>query len=352
MRDVNSLAEELKGVFCWHQARVVLLAQFMMALVKVRSSNLARVAQVFSGKAETASNYKRLQRFLRGFDLDYNQCARVLARCFCPKGSWVLCLDRTNWDFGVTKINFLVLAVAHNGVAIPLFWVLLPKKGNSNTTERQQLIDRFLSVFGVEKIAYLTADREFRGRTWLQYLVDQRIPFCLRIPNNTKVWNRHKNQQMKVSRLFSLRQKEQMSLNKQRTIWGITVYLSCAMGPKGRVIIASNDHPKTAIDRYAVRWFIETLFGCLKSRGFDLEKTHLRQSDRLEKLFFVLSFTFAWCFSLGIWLNKLKPIKHKKHGRLSMSLFRYGMDYLHRLLLSGDHNADRFRRVLHVLSCT
>ena len=57
MRDVNSLAQELKGVFGWHQARVVLLAQFMMALVKVRSSNLARVAQVFSGKAETASNY-------------------------------------------------------------------------------------------------------------------------------------------------------------------------------------------------------------------------------------------------------------------------------------------------------
>ena len=35
MRDVNSLAEELKGVFGWHQARVVLLAQLMMALVKV-----------------------------------------------------------------------------------------------------------------------------------------------------------------------------------------------------------------------------------------------------------------------------------------------------------------------------
>jgi hypothetical protein len=352
MRDVNSLAKELKGVFGWHQARVVLLAQFMMALVKVRSSNLAKVAQVFSGKAETASNYKRLQRFLRGFNLDYNQCAKVLAQCFCPNGSWVLCLDRTNWDFGVTKINFLVLAVAHNGIAIPLFWVLLPKKGNSNTTERQALMDRFLSVFGVEKIAYLTADREFRGKTWLQYLVDQGIPFCLRIPNNTKVWNKHKNQQMKVSRLFSLKQKEQMSLNKQRTIWGITVYLSCAMGPKGRVIIASNDQPKMAINRYAVRWSIETLFGCLKRRGFDLEKTHLRHSDRLEKLFFVLSFTFAWCFSLGIWLNELKPIKYKKHGRLSMSLFRYGMDYLHRLLLNCDQNLNGFRRALRVLSCT
>ena len=198
MRDVNSLAKEFKGVFGWHQARVVLLAQFMMALVKVRSSNLTRIAQVFSGQAETASNYKRLQRFLSGFNLDYNQCAQVLAQWFCPKGPWVLCLDRTNWDFGVTKINFLVLAVAHKDIAIPLFWVLLPKKGNSNTVERQQLMDRFLSVFGVKKIAYLTADREFRGKQWLQYLVDQRIPFCLRIPNNTQVWNKYKNQKMKV----------------------------------------------------------------------------------------------------------------------------------------------------------
>ena len=352
MRDVNSLAKELKGVFGWHQARVVLLAKFMMALVKVRSSNLTKVAQVFSGKAETASNYKRLQRFLRGFNLDYTQCANVLAQWFCPKGSWVLCLDRTNWDFGVTKINFLVLAVAHNGIAILLFWVLLPKKGNSNTTERQQLMGRFLSVFGVEKIAYLTADRAFRGKNWLQYLVDQRIPFCLRIPNNTKVWNKHKHQHMQVSRLFSLKQKEQMSLNKARRIWGIEVYLSCAMGPKGRVIIASNDQPKTAIERDAVRWSIETLFGCLKRRGFDLEKTHLRHNDRLEKLFFVLSFTFAWCFSLGIWRNDLKPIKYKKHGRLSVSLFRYGMDYLHRLLLSSAENVSNFKQALHVLSCT
>ena len=55
MREVNSLAKELKGVFGWHQARVVLLAQFMMALVKVRSSNLAFVAQVFSGSAQSDS---------------------------------------------------------------------------------------------------------------------------------------------------------------------------------------------------------------------------------------------------------------------------------------------------------
>ena len=80
MRDVNSLAKELKGVFGWHQARVVLLAHFMIALVKVRSSNLTLIAQVFVGGAQPSSSYKRLQRFLRGFHLYYEQCAEVLAQ--------------------------------------------------------------------------------------------------------------------------------------------------------------------------------------------------------------------------------------------------------------------------------
>ena len=140
---------------------------------------------------------------------------------------------RTNGDVGVTKLNFLALAVAYNsGIAIPFFWMLLPKKGNSNTSERKQLMNRFLSVFGVEKIAYMTADREFKSKGWLQYLMNHRISFCLRILNNTKVWNKHKNQPLKVSRLFGLRLEKQMSLNKSRTICGIKVYLSCAIGPK------------------------------------------------------------------------------------------------------------------------
>ena len=67
MREINSLAREFKSVFGWHQACLVLLSQFVIALIKVRSVNLTRIAQVFYGDAEVASNYKRLQRFLKGF---------------------------------------------------------------------------------------------------------------------------------------------------------------------------------------------------------------------------------------------------------------------------------------------
>lgn len=352
MREVNSLAKELKGVFHWHQARVTLLAQFMLALVNVRSTNLTLIAQFFYGTAQPSSNYKRLQRFLRHVDIDYDVYASIVAKWFCPEGKWVLSLDRTNWEFGVLKINFLVLAVAHEGIAIPIFWRLLPKKGNSNTQERMDLLHRFIQTFGSEKIAYLTADREFRGGDWLRYLVASHIPFCLRIPNNTKVWNKYKNRKMSVSRLFSLSQGETMHIHHMRDIWGVPVYLSCIRGNKGRVIIASDTEPKNAINNYRVRWSIETLFGCLKTRGFDLEKTHLIHLERLEKLFMVLSLTFSWCFKIGIWQNSIKAIPLKTHGRRSKSLFRYGLDCLHRALINIKTECDAFFYMLKVLSCT
>jgi hypothetical protein len=71
---------------------------------------------------------------------------------------------------GCFPINFLVLSVVHEGIAFPIFWLFLHKKGNANTKERIELIDKFIRVFGVEKIDRLLGDREFIGETWFAYL--------------------------------------------------------------------------------------------------------------------------------------------------------------------------------------
>jgi hypothetical protein len=67
-------------------------------------------------------------------------------------GSETLALDRTNWMLGCFAINFLVLSVVHQGIAFPIFWTFLPKKGNSNTKERIELLNRFIDHFGTIKI--------------------------------------------------------------------------------------------------------------------------------------------------------------------------------------------------------
>ncbi len=56
---------------------------------------------------------------------------------------------------------------------------------------------------------------------------------------------------------------------------------------------------------------IETLFGCLKSRGFRMEDTHVTDPDKIEKILFVLAIAFCWAYRAGEIQSKITPIRKK-----------------------------------------
>ena len=62
-------------------------------------------------------------------------------------------MDRTNWQWGKANINILTLGIAFKGIAIPIYWTLLDKKGSSDTQERIALIQKFIHSFGKQCIA-------------------------------------------------------------------------------------------------------------------------------------------------------------------------------------------------------
>ena len=41
-----------------------------------------------------------------------------------------------------------MLGVVYKGIAIPLYWQMLDKRGNTNHLERCELIERFIKQFG------------------------------------------------------------------------------------------------------------------------------------------------------------------------------------------------------------
>jgi hypothetical protein len=106
------------------------------------------------------------------------------------------------------------------------------------------------------------------------------------------------------------------------------------------------EHPHRAIADYAKRWFIETLFGCLKTRGFCLGSTHLKDLERLSRMIALLTIPLCWAFRTGEWLAAQKPIAIKKHGRKARSIFRYGFAPLRRTLLNLEQHVDEFLRLL------
>jgi len=67
--DIYSLEQILSENLNWNRARIKFLARFLVAVFQVQTVNLAKIACVFAGSAKIASNYKKLQRFLRFFRL-------------------------------------------------------------------------------------------------------------------------------------------------------------------------------------------------------------------------------------------------------------------------------------------
>ena len=86
-------------------------------------------------------------------------------------------------------------------------------------------------------------------------------------------------------------------------------------------MIATQEHPETARDDYKERGHIETLFGCLKTRGFDLEATPITDLKRLENMLDFLAIAFCGSPIVGEWLHEIKPIVLKKQGRPTYSFF-------------------------------
>jgi len=258
-------------------------------------------------------------------------------------------MDRTNWKLGKLNINILFIGIVYKGVAFPILWVTLSKQGNSNTAERIALMDRFIDIFGTEKIQYLTADREFIGHQWFDYLIKKGIHFRIRIRDNFQV-STARGKLVAVKTLFrDLKAGKFKALRGTRNVLGHELFVIGSLAPDGQyLIVVTVKDPNHAIEDYLKRWGIETLFGCLKSRGFRFESTHMTDPERINKLVALLAIAFSWCHIIGEWHHDHAPIKIKKHGRKAISLFRYGLDYIREILLNFYDKSKEFAKILKV----
>ena len=354
MTDIRSLEQTLIDNLPWNKARIKCVTRFLLALYAVRTVNLSILATAFSGTATEASNYKRLQRFLREFELPYVQLAQFVVKLLGIPGPYTLALDRTNWKVGAVHINILMLSIVYRGVGFPVVWLVLPKAGNSDTTERETVLEIFMDLFGAPKIACLLGDREFVGRRWFRFLKKHRIQFRMRLHKNTLVRN-GRGKLVQAWRLFAAtRVNHCLVIPQARRMWEMDLYLSgCYLGSGEYLILVSPEHHPAPHQEYKKRWGIETLFGALKSRGFNLEDTRLQDTERISRLLALLAIAFTWAFIVGQWQAAVKELKLKKHGYPPKSIFRLGLNILCRLVTNFEHfDLVVWNKVIKLLSCS
>jgi hypothetical protein len=348
MLNDTELQSVLQEHLHWNRARITFIVAFVMALMKVTTVNLTKVANALGGTAHKQSNYRRIQRFFSGFAFDYSAWAEMVLRLVPVKSDFVISIDRTNWRFGRFEINILMAGIVYQGTAYPLVWMLLNKTGTSNTGERTQLIERLLRVLPACSIKAVVADREFIGTQWFTTIDDYALPYYIRIRQNALVSYRGRTRSAKV--LFrDLKTGQTRRLRKPRLVYGQWVFVATLRLETDYLIVVSNTSAQQALEIYRLRWGIEVLFFSLKSRGFNFEETHLTDQERIAKLVALLALAFTWAHLVGLWLAQAKAPAIKNHGRPARSLFRLGLDQLQYVLLNLRHQRAAFAECVWVL---
>lgn len=339
MNEISELKAILKQQLNWHKSRIDFFAQALLGLFICRTINFREIAVSMPSDTAIDSRYKRIYRFFSSYSFDFTSIARWLFHLFFKDNDKLyISIDRTNWFFGKAKINIFMLSVCYEGIAIPLFWTLLNKAGNTTAKEQIALISRFTTLFGKERIQGILADREFPNKALIAWLVEEKIPFYLRIKGNMDVCIGRKKFKTSAELFSHLAPYQQQTFGMRVDVFGQPLYLAGSKNSREELmIIVTNQHLKNAVSCYLRRWEIESLFQALKGRGFRFEETHLTQIIRIEKIIAFLAVAFAWAHRVGEWrsIKKAIPLKNiRKQKRPQYSFFRYGLDLIRDLVTS------------------
>jgi hypothetical protein len=100
----------------------------------------------------------------------------------------------------------------------------------------------------------------------------------------------------------------------------------------GRIAGAGQpDKPKAGLSSVSRAVDIESMFGALKTRCFNLEAPYMTDLAKLSTLKALLTLAAALACKAGLALARCTPIRRKAHGRLARSLFAHGLDAIRKI---------------------
>jgi hypothetical protein len=177
-----------------------------------------------------------------------------------------------------------MVSLIHGKRAIPVYWRLLAKQGQSNLDEQKSVIAPVLRLLHGYRLVLL-GDREFHSIALAAWCVRQRIGFVFRLPKSTTVKTVENTDFERLDALpqslgttqfqvqiqvtqktgfgkhnLALRWKRQYRSDKANEVWYLLTNLKTV---------------EIALKRYALRFRIEGMFKDFKSGGDDMEHCHV-----------------------------------------------------------------------------
>jgi hypothetical protein len=294
---------------------LTILLDFIQSEKQVR---LERLARVFPYPITTESRRRKLQRFL-----DIPQLTIALIwfplisywlTTYCSVGQTIsIAIDRSQWGC----INLFTIALLWQRRAIPLYWCLLPKLGNSNLSEQTLALQQVLPLLKKYKVMVL-GEREFCSVDLGSWLKTRGVSFCLRLKKNhcleteNLIWERL--DQLGVVPGTSL-YFQGVRVRKTQPVAGFDIACKWKRKYRGRkvkdawFILTDLGSLPVAIAAYKQRMGIEEMFRDCKSGGYNLEGSGLR-GDRLIKMILLMAIVYTVAIFQGTEIQKKQVQKY------------------------------------------
>jgi len=314
------------------------LAAFISGIVGSKSSQLPSIATKVPERAKPDSRVKRLSRWL---DND----AILEAVYFLPYAEMlltqlafetlVLVMDGSGVGRGCCA---LMMHVIYKGRALPLAWrVRQCPKGHFPEGLHIALVELVSNLIPEGTKVVFRGDGEFDGRKLQETMHEAGWWYaCRTSKGNTATWEdetfyvEELGACLKPGRLIELKEVE-----CTREAYGPVLLLCCwAKGHAEPLYVVSNmSSAEEAIDYYKKRFRIETFFSDQKSRGFNIQKSHLTDPQRLSRLLIASCLAYIWLVYLGSLCKKdgWQSIIHRRK-RCDLSLFQLGLRLLEHFL--------------------
>lgn len=342
----ESLTQQVTQHFSKRKAscikNVLILAQCIILKETICLNRLKGAVNIITGKVVKAdSNYKRLIRIFDNYSFSslWLELLKFVFSLLHLKSEYLL-LDGTKWKRGKKWYHYQTLCIIYKGVAIPIYWMNIKKRGISNYGERKTLLKRAIRYFNLSGKT-LIADREYIGVEWFKLLINSTIDFAIRTKKNTYVEAVNqaygKTYQQMIDKVLRSKIADK-AISKVIELDGVKLLFVVVKNPKNDpkepviFLLSSQLHKpaKSVAMIYCKRYKIEHCFKHLKSNGFNLEQINLRTPARCRLLMAITVFAYVLSIHEGLKDYKKVSMKIYAEGQIekSVSIFRNGIDQL------------------------
>jgi hypothetical protein len=262
---------------------------------------------------DTDVKAQRVRRFLSNPKISPQRVLPLLIHLLRPLlqrlPELILSMDRTHWKKRQRHVNILMVSVYFEGRAIPLFWAVWDRAGNSSYAQWKTVLSPVMAEF--QKQAWcaqipiiVVADREFASPRIAQWLkTTYHVDSVLRLKRSEYLCDQ--DQAIQLATLLqhfpraTTRHYRQIAITKTNNfLMNVTIAWD-AQYDEPLIVAATSEGADQAVAAYEKRFGIEPMFKDHKSNGFDIEGTKVTDPKRIETLLIVMALAHVFCTSEG-----------------------------------------------------